>query len=158
MGQIGINRMTTKLTPCFSSYYAETNILHFKSCIIVHPHHLEIIHKWHSIYGWLGARNTCSSALAMELRLSCINSSISSLAWVWWVITRKYGEDSSLLCENAVLVNMTDRGYSLAGISLGMRPANERRRYNVKTSLMGWAHTSTDPLDSEGEILSLSLG
>ena len=31
-----------------------------------------------------------------------------------------------------------------AGISLGMRPANERRRYNVTTSLIGWAHTQTD--------------
>ena len=81
------------------------------------------------------------SALAVELPLSCINLSISSLAWVWWVITRKYEEHSTSLCENAVLVNMTDRGYSLpAGISVGMRPANERRRYNVKTSLMGRAH------------------
>ena len=44
-----------------------------------------------------------------------------------------------------------------AGISLGMRPDNERRRYNIKTFLMGLAHTYTDPLDSEGEVLSLSL-
>ena len=28
-----------------------------------------------------------------------------------------------------------------AGISLDMRPANERRRYNITTSLIGWAHT-----------------
>ena len=28
-----------------------------------------------------------------------------------------------------------------AGISLGMRPANERRRYIVTTSLIGWVHT-----------------
>ena len=28
-----------------------------------------------------------------------------------------------------------------AGISLGMRPANERRRYIVTTSLIGWEHT-----------------
>ena len=69
-----------------------------------------VTHKWHSLYGWLGARKTYSSALAMELRLSCFNPSISFLAWVWWVITRKYGEHSSLQCENAVLINMTDRG------------------------------------------------
>ena len=31
-----------------------------------------------------------------------------------------------------------------AGISLGMCPANERRRYNVTTSRIGWAHTLTD--------------
>ena len=54
-------------------------------------------------------RKTFSNALAMELSLSYINPSISSLAWVWWVITRKYGEHSSLLCENAALINMTDR-------------------------------------------------
>ena len=30
---------------------------------------------------------------------------------------------------------------SWAGISLFMRPANEKRRYNVTTSLIGWAHT-----------------
>ena len=28
-----------------------------------------------------------------------------------------------------------------AGISLGMRPANERRRYIVTTSLTGWTCT-----------------
>ena len=28
-----------------------------------------------------------------------------------------------------------------AGISLGMRPTNERRRYNVTASLIDWAHT-----------------
>ena len=28
-----------------------------------------------------------------------------------------------------------------AGISQGMRPANESRRYNVTISLIGWAHT-----------------
>ena len=27
------------------------------------------------------------------------------------------------------------------GISLGMHPANERRRSNVTKSLIGWAHT-----------------
>ena len=30
---------------------------------------------------------------------------------------------------------------TLTGISLCMRPANERRRYNVTTSLIGWVHT-----------------
>ena len=34
-----------------------------------------------------------------------------------------------------------DRSYLTPGIHLGMPPANERRRYNVTTSLIGWAHT-----------------
>ena len=31
-----------------------------------------------------------------------------------------------------------------AGIILCMRPANERRHYNVTSSLIGWAHTQND--------------
>ena len=33
----------------------------------------------------------------------------------------------------------------IQGICLGMRPAHERRLYIVTTSLVGWAHTWTDP-------------
>ena len=32
-----------------------------------------------------------------------------------------------------------------AGITLGVRPANEKRHYIVTTSLIGWEHTQTDP-------------
>ena len=30
---------------------------------------------------------------------------------------------------------------SLSGLILGLRPANERRRYNVMPSLIGWVQT-----------------
>ena len=33
----------------------------------------------------------------------------------------------------------------MSGISLGIRPVNERCRYIVTTSLIGWGHTQTDP-------------
>ena len=33
----------------------------------------------------------------------------------------------------------------LPGIILGMDAANERRRYNVTSSLIGWAHAQNDP-------------
>ena len=33
----------------------------------------------------------------------------------------------------------------IAVIILCMRPANEGRRYNVTSSLIGWAHTLNDP-------------
>ena len=36
----------------------------------------------------------------------------------------------------------------IEGRDLGMRSANERRRYIVMTSLIGWAHTSTDPQEA----------
>ena len=53
-------------------------------------------------------------------------------------------------------VDQHDR-YKIAEISVGMRPASERRRYNVKTPLICWAHTKTDPLDSE-DIIVVKLG
>ena len=34
--------------------------------------------------------------------------------------------------------------YERSGISLGICPANERRRYNVTTTPIGWAHTRAD--------------
>ena len=34
-------------------------------------------------------------------------------------------------------------------IFLCMRPANERRRYNVMSSLIGWAHAQNDPCESD---------
>ena len=42
--------------------------------------------------------------------------------------------DKSRLCLNHII-----------WIILCMRPANERRRYNVTSSLIGWAHTQNDP-------------
>ena len=35
------------------------------------------------------------------------------------------------------------------GIILCIRPANERRRYNVNSSLIGWAYTQNDPCSSQ---------
>ena len=40
-----------------------------------------VTQKWQSLFGWLSARKTHSSAWAMELRLSCIKPSISSHGW-----------------------------------------------------------------------------
>ena len=38
----------------------------------------------------------------------------------------------------------TKAPHMFPGIILCMRPANERRRYNVTSSLIGWAHTQID--------------
>ena len=35
--------------------------------------------------------------------------------------------------------------YAFTGLILGLRPANERRRYKVTTSLIGWAQTWNQP-------------
>ena len=45
----------------------------------------------------------------------------------------------SLLASHVVVMN------TVPGIILWMRPANERRRYNVTSSLIGWAHSQNDP-------------
>ena len=38
-------------------------------------------------------------------------------------------------------VDLQNFCYTISGLMLGLRPANERRRYKVKTSLIGWART-----------------
>ena len=44
-----------------------------------------------------------------------------------------------------VAIKKVTRYFSYAGIILCMRPANERRRYIVTSSLIGWAHVENDP-------------
>ena len=46
----------------------------------------------------------------------------------------------------------------IPGISLDMRSANERSRYNVTTSLIGWAHTKIDPCDTMTDNDMTTLG
>ena len=47
---------------------------------------------------------------------------------------------------------------STPGISLYKRPANERRRYNVTSSPIGWSHKQGDPWNSfEGSIGYMSI-
>ena len=44
------------------------------------------------------------------------------------------------LCLSNIIVHSTPWVCIMPGISPGMHPANERRRYIVMTSLIGWAH------------------
>ena len=45
---------------------------------------------------------------------------------------------------------------TLMGIVLCLRPANERRRYNVTSSLIGWAHARNDPcIDRTSDVLQV---
>ena len=43
--------------------------------------------------------------------------------------------------STSVVVEMTIFSTTCAGLILGLRPANERRRYKVTPSLIGWAQT-----------------
>ena len=55
------------------------------------------------------------------------------------------GPCSSLGCIVALRTNQGGGKLTLPGIILCMRPVNERRRYNVTSSLTGWARTQNDP-------------
>ena len=46
-----------------------------------------------------------------------------------------------VITQNKRLSSMDRLRDGKAGISLGIRPANERCRYIVTTSLIGWVHT-----------------
>ena len=48
--------------------------------------------------------------------------------------------ETVLLCNDVSLIG--------AGLILGLRPANERRRYFVTTSLIGWAQAENQPCNS----------
>ena len=55
-----------------------------------------------------------------------------------------YTEYSEINSKYLCLYNITACN-RYTGIILCMRPASERRRYNVTSSLIGWAHSQNDP-------------
>ena len=67
---------------------------------------------------WLVQERHNSIAKALEVRLFCTNPSIS-----------KDNSSQALIYQ----------AYKERGLILGLRPANERRRYKVTPSLIGWA-------------------
>ena len=73
-----------------------------------------------------------SSALAMELRLSCINPQMSGDG-----LTMQGARSSPAMVVTSF--NWGPIQYKDAGLSLGLHPANERLRYFVTTSLIGCA-------------------
>ena len=71
--------------------------------------------------------------------------------------------DFLVLSSFSESVSPSDREYiprnmhKVTGIILYMRPANERRRYIVTSSLIGWAHTRNDSCSSHFVVFSCSL-
>ena len=51
----------------------------------------------------------------------------------------EYKQNTRLVQRNNV--TSVNRNRSISGLILGLRPANERRRYKVMLSLIGWAKT-----------------
>ena len=68
-------------------------------------------------------------------------------SWKWrHVIRRNWGENISnfsgtIMLDIAKHHEVPGHLPTDAGISLAMFPANERRRYSVTTSLIGWVHS-----------------
>ena len=65
----------------------------------------------------------------------------SHYTYISLIKATNYVYDSPQLRYNQAWIFTIQVLVPYTGINLGMRPANERRRYNVKTSLIGWAHT-----------------
>ena len=59
--------------------------------------------------------------------------------WLAWCLFSQYG------WSPVYTIRWQLQGAQYTGIILWMRPANERRRYNVTSSLIGWAHTQNNP-------------
>ena len=54
-------------------------------------------------------------------------------------------EVSDDICKGSYALFCSGSITAYSGIILSMRPANERRRYNVTSSLIGWAHSQNYP-------------
>ena len=71
------------------------------------------------------------------------------MCWNWY-IPGEWGHCRSCWCpvslRRQVIISMVLTMLNKqAGIILCMRPANERRRYSVTSSLIGWAHAQNAP-------------
>ena len=67
---------------------------------------------------------------------------VTSLYWqIPWRHRRKVNSNHR---AHSTMIILSHKSYS-TGIILCMRPANERRRYIVTSSLIGWAPTYNDP-------------
>ena len=64
-----------------------------------------------------------------------------------WPISCSYPRHSQLTRHSLKLANGCIR-QSLTALVLFMRPASERRRYIVTSSLIGWVHTQNDPCEA----------
>ena len=97
--------------------------------------------NWVHIDGLVQERHN-SSALAMELRLSCITHRFEryyNTVFIIWYYTFHDDEKYSRL--------LLQRSLMYCDIILCMCSANETQCYIVTLSLIGWAHAQNDPCD-----------
>ena len=99
-------------------------------------------HRWIPL---TKVRDARSFDVLVDLRL---NKRLSKQSWGWWFET----PSRSLWrhCNNLVFPHHSHQINTIklraeAGIVLCLCPANERRRYIVTSSLIGWAHAQDSP-------------
>ena len=63
----------------------------------------------------------------------------------FWLLTITVGRYDQVLLNELINSWHTEQFSRHSGIMLCICPTNERRRYIVTSSLIGWAHTRTDP-------------
>ena len=103
------------------------------SCVMYYNNlHGEFL--WRTLY--INGLERCNpSASAMELHLSCTNPLICTFSlWLWAFHYTEMAHSQSIhdqsFCQHVSTKNT---------LILGLHPANERRRYFVTASLIGWA-------------------
>ena len=79
--------------------------------------------------------------LVVDVAYPLVNMPIMS----WWLSAITHNYCGWLLCLQKSSTRLRTAGSTHSGRDLGMGSANERRRYIVTSSLIGWAHTQNDP-------------
>ena len=88
--------------------------------------------------------------LSISSRPQCVNGASTAKAGnPWWFSLKidicMYFVNIIFCCYSSVIWSNAFVYQGTAGIILCIHPANERWRYNVTSSLIGWAHTQNDP-------------
>ena len=128
---------------CYSQNFENEGVLEGVGILIL-PTHLWRWY-WHSMFTEIEYHNVrCKQTRAGVIIcvVSCIISDV---------------EYTSIFCFTKCLPDILSsqirsilsRKKENPGLILGLRPANERRRYKVTPSLMGWAQTKNQPWKSE---------
>ena len=90
----------------------------------------------------------CSCQISMNLQniaLEVIFFFFKFISWKWALLVNFHHCLKLCMFPNVDFVHLCVKVLYEPGIILCMRPANERRRYIVTSSLIGWAHTQNDP-------------
>ena len=115
------------------------------------------------IWGWkaLGTKYLLSNKYYFILfECSCPGIATDAMVNIWkhvWLPSIHRSTQIYRQCSRPSLIklwNFPINPFTKAGIILYMRPANERRRYSVTSSLIGWAHTQNDPTTRSATVSS----